>query len=193
MIKRCYDSNSKQYKNYGGRGVRICDDWHIFANFEKWYDENYIDGYEIDKDKLGNGLLYSPETCCFLTKNENIIYARKNQDYSYMKGTNHPMYGKHLSEETKKRMSESLKGKKRSIESRLKQSMSIRGENHHYAKTRTKEYYETHSTTRHNFKDVICKNKGWNFCDFEEIFAEWYLKPNGTRERKYYYKNIIQD
>lgn len=63
---------------------------------------------------------------------------------------------------------------------------TIRGDNHGMAKS--KEYYETNAVLRTHFKKV-CKNRNWNFDDFEEIFAEeWYVRPNGYRQRKFYYK-----
>lgn len=35
MRQRCYNSNAKQFKNYGGRGITVCARWHVFSNFEK--------------------------------------------------------------------------------------------------------------------------------------------------------------
>lgn len=52
--------------------------------------------------------------------------------------------------------------------------------------SKPKKHYETKSCFRSEFKK-ICKNQGWDFDDFEEIFAEWkYTKDK--RLRKYYYK-----
>lgn len=59
------------------------------------------------------------------------------------------------------------------------------GEKHYNAKS--KEYYETKSALRANFR-VVCKNQNWNFDDFEEIFAGWYYYPSGQKQKKYYYK-----
>lgn len=78
MLERCYRS---------GCGVDtyidcfVCDEWHVFSNFKKWFDENYVEGYHIDKDLLIKGnKVYSPETCCFLPKEINAIFKkyRKN-------------------------------------------------------------------------------------------------------------------
>lgn len=70
---RCYNTNSHDYHNYGGRGVRMCDQW--ITNFKLFYDwcikKEWKRGLQIDKDKIGNGLLYSPETCCLLSLKEN--------------------------------------------------------------------------------------------------------------------------
>ncbi len=54
--------------------VTVCEEWHNYQNFAKWYDENYIEGYELDKDILQQDVInkiYSPETCCFLPKKIN--------------------------------------------------------------------------------------------------------------------------
>lgn len=73
MLRRCYDSNSlcinPIYKN-----VSVCEEWHNFSNFEKWYLENYPNNlYDIkltlDKDLLQLGLerkIYSFNTVVFL-------------------------------------------------------------------------------------------------------------------------------
>lgn len=82
MLKRCYDRSGPDYVRYGARGVRVCPRWHSLANFAA--DIQELEGYglwvsgrgQLDKDKLGDGLLYSPETCCFVTHAENTQLAR---------------------------------------------------------------------------------------------------------------------
>lgn len=77
---RCYDPDANNYKNYGGRGVTICDEWR--KNFKAFFDwcisNGWQKGLELDKDVKGNGLLYSPQTCCFLNKKENLNHRRKS-------------------------------------------------------------------------------------------------------------------
>lgn len=70
---RCYDQKEKAYKNYGGRGVKMCDEWlKDYENFYNWCIQNgWHKGLQVDKDKIGNGLLYSPDTCCLITPKEN--------------------------------------------------------------------------------------------------------------------------
>lgn len=33
MLSRCYNRNNERYKNYGERGIRVCERWHTFENF----------------------------------------------------------------------------------------------------------------------------------------------------------------
>lgn len=82
MINRCYN---REYKCY--IDCIVCDDWHNFSNFKRWFDENYIDGYELDKDLLSEGRkIYSPETCCFLPKEINVFLASLNSRNGYSLG-----------------------------------------------------------------------------------------------------------
>ena len=66
MLSRCYNSNIlKRCPTYNG--CSVCDKWLLFSNFKQWFDDNYIEGYDLDKDLLIKGnKVYSPETCCFL-------------------------------------------------------------------------------------------------------------------------------
>lgn len=75
MINRCYSGNkfSVSYKKYEQKGVTVCDEWIKDKNlFCEWALNNgYEAGLQLDKDIRGNGLLYSPDTCCFVTAKEN--------------------------------------------------------------------------------------------------------------------------
>lgn len=88
IIARCYDSSRENYKRYGAKGVVVCEEWKIYSNFKKWFDENYIDGYDIDKD-INGGKIYSPDNCIFVSRKDNSIEANSRMDYSYHRGDNH--------------------------------------------------------------------------------------------------------
>lgn len=71
MRYRCIKSTNTAYKNYGGRGIKVCDEWlKEFLPFYYWSLANgYKYGLEIDrKDNDGN---YEPSNCQFLNKRAN--------------------------------------------------------------------------------------------------------------------------
>lgn len=63
MKQRCFNPNNKSYKNYGGRGITICDEWkNSFTSFYNWSMENgYKQGLTIDR--INNNFNYCPENC----------------------------------------------------------------------------------------------------------------------------------
>lgn len=73
LLHRCYClTTSKKYSSYKGCTVDEC--WHNFQNFAKWFEHNYKEGYELDKDILFKGnKVYSPETCCFVPSEINTL------------------------------------------------------------------------------------------------------------------------
>ena len=66
MKQRCYNPNTDRYKNYGGRGIGICNDWlQNPNNFYKWaYENGYHFGMSIERKDINKG--YSPENCTFI-------------------------------------------------------------------------------------------------------------------------------
>lgn len=91
IIRRCYDTTVINYERYGGKGVMVCQEWRSsYKSFYDWAIENgWRKGLHIDKDIKGNGLLYSPETCCIVTPKENMNKHSKNiiLDYNGQKYT----------------------------------------------------------------------------------------------------------
>ena len=51
MNQRCSNPNTINYKNYGGKGIKVCDEWKdSFTSFYEWAKENgYADNLTIDR------------------------------------------------------------------------------------------------------------------------------------------------
>lgn len=87
--KRCYNPNCTGYKNYGGRGIKMCDEWYNSpSSFSKWaLDNGYADDLTIErKDYNGN---YEPENCTWiprekqsLNQSRNIVFYNNSERYT---------------------------------------------------------------------------------------------------------------
>ena len=82
---RCYCKTSKDYRNYGGRGIVMCDEWkNDFQSFYEWAIDN---GYREEKTEKGLNKLtidridvngnYEPKNCRFVT---NAVQARNKRN-----------------------------------------------------------------------------------------------------------------
>lgn len=83
MIDRCHKPDRENYKWYGVKGVVVCDEWrNDYISFYNWAIQNgYKEGLQLDKDIKGTGKLYSPDTCLFVTGNDNM---RSRTDNNYI-------------------------------------------------------------------------------------------------------------
>ena len=81
MISRCYNSSNTKYKFYGAKGVRVCDEWLCYTNYEKWFNDHYyeLDNEDmvVDKDILVKGnKIYDEEHCVIIPKTINFVLTK---------------------------------------------------------------------------------------------------------------------
>lgn len=70
MKRRCQNPNDSRYRRYGGKGIKVCNDWQTFIPFRDWALTNgYIEGLSIDR--IDSNSNYEPQNCRWLTRAEN--------------------------------------------------------------------------------------------------------------------------
>ena len=75
MLRRCELPTSPNYPRYGGRGITVCDRWHVFENFLADMGEK-PKGLSLDREK--NNLGYSPDNCRWATRKTQANNTRSN-------------------------------------------------------------------------------------------------------------------
>lgn len=75
MKQRCQNPKCKAYRNYGARGVKVCEEWQQFEPFLAWALAN---GYEngLDLDRRNNDGNYEPSNCRWIPRRQNINNRR---------------------------------------------------------------------------------------------------------------------
>ena len=78
MKTRCQNPNASGYENYGGRGIKVCDDWQEYWPFHDWAVTNgYADDLSLDRiDVNGN---YEPANCRWPTRVVQANNTRTNR------------------------------------------------------------------------------------------------------------------
>ncbi len=71
MLSRCNNKNNKFFKNYGGRGIEVCNDWT--TSLQSFYDWAIAAGWKkgLSIDRINNDANYTPENCHWITVSEN--------------------------------------------------------------------------------------------------------------------------
>lgn len=83
MKSRCLSPEFAKYKDYGGRGIKICDDWiNNYSAFKEWAMNNgYADNLSIDR--INNDGNYEPSNCKWSTGKEQCRNRRTNHLITY--------------------------------------------------------------------------------------------------------------
>ena len=75
MKSRCQNPNNSAYKDYGGRGIKVCDSWNEFSNF-------YADMGEpkngMSLERINNDANYCKENCTWASRSEQSLNKRNS-------------------------------------------------------------------------------------------------------------------
>jgi len=81
MKSRCFSKNGANYKNYGGRGIGVCDEWLNFEGFKKDMGDSYKENLELDR--IDNNGKYCKENCRWTTRKVQCNNTRVNAMVNY--------------------------------------------------------------------------------------------------------------
>lgn len=90
MKNRCYIKSNQEYENYGGRGIKVCDEWLGENGFSNFYDWSIKNGYKkgLTIDRINNDGNYEPSNCRWITRKEQSKNTSRNLYITY-KGETH--------------------------------------------------------------------------------------------------------
>jgi hypothetical protein len=86
MKSRCENHKNINFSNYGGRGIKVCEEWQEFKPFYDWAISN---GYEkkLNIDRINNDGNYEPKNCRWVSPKVNSSNKRNNINFTYKNKT----------------------------------------------------------------------------------------------------------
>jgi hypothetical protein len=81
LKQRCYNKNNTNYKNYGGRGIKMDGRWLVYKNFVEDMGEPPTKDYTLDR--IDNNKNYGSENCKWSTRTEQNLNKRNNKKFLY--------------------------------------------------------------------------------------------------------------
>lgn len=83
MVQRCTNPKIKAYKNYGGRGITVCEDWLDIKIFIEWAEATHPNIQGLSLDRIDNDKGYSPENCRWADRATQRANQRISKDNTY--------------------------------------------------------------------------------------------------------------
>ena len=82
MLQRCNNKNIPEYRFYGERGIKVCEDWKKSSKFIEWA---FVNGYEenLTIDRIDSTKGYYPENCRWITEEEQHRNTTRNKHVYY--------------------------------------------------------------------------------------------------------------
>lgn len=77
MLARCTNKNHPSWKDYGGRGISVCEQWNAFQAFRDDMGPGFNPGLSIERKDNNSG--YSKENCCWIPRSEQILNTRRTR------------------------------------------------------------------------------------------------------------------
>jgi len=81
--RRCYNPRSKDYPNYGGRGIQVCERWQGPTGFQNFLEDmgSRPDGLTLDRSDTDKD--YEPNNCSWATRRDQNNNKRNNRKITY--------------------------------------------------------------------------------------------------------------
>jgi hypothetical protein len=82
MRQRCLNKNNPNYKNYGQRGIRICEEWDDYEIFHNWAMSNgFAENFTIER--IDNNSGYNPSNCTWIPQSKQSCNTRRNKRITF--------------------------------------------------------------------------------------------------------------